>query len=152
MKTLIKAFAVTTALTTSTFAPVQAHAEIKTLAECYQAVITWCNETYPDMDCSNSSGLDDCDEVFGDSSVGARIDRIFIQTWSDGNKTLRFETSVVEEEEDEPRRERERERDRDRDRDNDRDDARERPEREPTRPGSSSGDEHEVEYDVSAGV
>lgn len=139
MKTLIKAFAVTTALTTSTLAPVQAHAEIKTLAECYQAVLTWCNETFPDIDCSNSSSLDQCDEVFGDNA-SARIDRIFIQTWSDGNKTLRFETSVVEEEEDEPRRDR------------DRNGAHERPEREPARPGSSSGDEHEIEYDVSAGV
>ena len=67
MKTLIKTLAVTTALTTATIAPMQAHAAIESLADCYQAVLTWCNETYPDADCSNASGLDDCDEVFGDT-------------------------------------------------------------------------------------
>ena len=145
MKTLIKALAVTTALSTSTIAPMQAHAAIETLADCYQAVLTWCNETYPEMDCSQSSGLDDCDEVFGDT-VGARIDKIFIQTRADGSKTLRFETSVVEE--DEPRRERDRDSSRDRDEDK-------RPDRDPRRPTGgdhSAGDEHEITYDIAAGV
>ena len=150
MKTLIKAFAVTTAMTTSTLVPMQAHAEIETLAECYQAVITWCNETYPEMDCSNSSGLDDCDEVFGDNAA-TRIDNIFVQTWSDGTKTLRFEWSEVEEEDEDDERRPERERDND---DEDRDDDRERPEREPTRSTEdhSAGDEHEITYDIAAGV
>ena len=138
MKTLIKAFAVTTAMTTSTLVPMQAHAEIETLAECYQAVITWCNETYPEMDCSNSSGLDDCDEVFGDNAA-TRIDNIFVQTWSDGTKTLRFETSEVEEE-DERRPQRERDND-----DDDRDDDRERPEREPLRPSTDETERSSVQ-------
>jgi len=151
LKNLIKAFAVTTAMTTSTLVPVQAHAAIESLSECYQAVINWCNETYPDADCSQSSGLDDCDEVFG-NVIGSQVDRILIQTMSDGTKRLKFETSIVEieeeEEESRPRRQRER------DRDNSRDETgRERPEREPTRPGSSSaGDEHEISYDIAAGV
>lgn len=113
MKTLIKAFAVTTAMTTSTIAPMQAHAAIETLAECYNAVLTWCTETYPDMDCSNSSGLDDCDEVFGNQTVPMKVDQIFVQTRADGSKTLRFETSLLQidlgdddDDDREPRRER----------------------------------------------
>lgn len=46
-----------------------AKAEITTLGECYDAVITWCNETFPDHDCSHPSGLDDCDEEFGNAEA-----------------------------------------------------------------------------------
>lgn len=41
---------------------------ITNLEECYNAVITWCNETFPDHDCSSPSGLDECDEVFASHS------------------------------------------------------------------------------------
>lgn len=46
-------------------------APITTLEQCYAAVITWCNETYPDHadQCGQSSGLDDCDEEFGNASA-----------------------------------------------------------------------------------
>lgn len=128
MKTLVKAFAVTTAMTTSTIAPIQAHAAIETLGECYQAVINWCNETFPDADCSQASGLDDCDEVFGNAVGGMNINQIYIQTHADGSKSLRFETSVPEVEDEDDRR------GRDRDRDDDKD-------REPTR--RPSGDERD---------
>ena len=130
MKNLIKTLAVTTALTTATIAPMQAHAAIESLADCYQAVLTWCNETYPDADCSNSSGLDDCDEVFGDTSGAMKIDQIMILTYADGTKSLEFHTSPVEEEEDDRR-------DNDR-RDNDRDDSGRGNDREPSRDDSGS--------------
>ena len=164
MKTLIKTLAVTTALTTATIAPMQAHAAIESLADCYQAVLTWCNETYPDADCSNASGLDDCDEVFGDTSGAMKIDQIMILTYADGTKSLEFHTSPVEEEDDEDDRRDNDRRDNDRDRGNDngRDDSGRGNDREPSRDDSgreqktsgdhSASDEHEVEYDVAAGV
>ena len=39
---------------------------ITTLGECYNAVITWCNNTHPDhaSSCANSR-LDECDDQFG---------------------------------------------------------------------------------------
>ncbi len=60
----------------TTMAPTKAEAKIETLEECYNAVITWCNETFPDMDCSNASGLDECDEEFGNQSAGGAMDRL----------------------------------------------------------------------------
>ena len=140
MKTLIKTLAVTTALTTATIAPMQAHAAIESLADCYQAVLTWCNETYPDADCSNSSGLDDCDEVFGDASGAMKIDQIMILTYADGTKSLEFHTSPVEEEDDEDDRRDNDRRDNDRDRGNDngRDDSGRGNDREPSRDDSGS--------------
>ncbi len=58
----------------------KAEAAITSLDECYDAVLTWCNETYPNMDCSNASGLDDCDEVFGDNSASLDMDRYKVKT------------------------------------------------------------------------
>lgn len=59
-------------------APVSA-APISSLEECYQAVITWCVETFPDHadQCGQSSGLDDCDEEFGNASAsGMTLNRV----------------------------------------------------------------------------
>lgn len=56
------------AMTATVMAATPSSAKITTLGECYQAVITWCNETFPDHDCSHPSGLDDCDEEFGNTS------------------------------------------------------------------------------------
>jgi len=70
MKKIINAFAAAATLTSAAFVPVQANAKITTLGECYEAVINWCNEAFPDADCSQASGLDDCDEVFGNAIAG----------------------------------------------------------------------------------
>ncbi|MDJ0630707.1 MAG: hypothetical protein QNJ44_20795 [Rhodobacter sp.] len=75
-RTFIFATATIAALGTTTLAPTRAEAKIETLEQCYNAVITWCNETFPDMDCSNASGLDECDEVFGDKVGGGAMDRL----------------------------------------------------------------------------
>lgn len=58
------------ALSVSLAAPAQA-GPITTLGECYTAVINWCTETFPEHagECGQSSGLDDCDEEFGNASV-----------------------------------------------------------------------------------
>ncbi|MCC0076179.1 MAG: hypothetical protein H6898_06265 [Rhodobacter sp.] len=58
-----------------------AHADaapITSLEQCYQAVITWCTETFPDHadQCGSSSGLDDCDEEFGNTAATPGINRI----------------------------------------------------------------------------
>ena len=91
MKMFAKALIVTAGMTTTTIAPMQAHAGISSLEECYTAVINWCNETFPNHDCSNTSGLDDCDEEFGDTTAGMSPNRLFIQHMSDGTYRLRFE-------------------------------------------------------------
>lgn len=79
MKTTFTALATATALTTATFAPLQANAGISNLGECYNAVITWCNNTHPDhaSECAGS-GLDECDEEFG-NMVGGGFDEIHVQ-------------------------------------------------------------------------
>lgn len=56
-------------LTTAFAAPALA-GPIGSLSECYAAVINWCESEFPNADCSQASGLDDCDEVFGDNSAG----------------------------------------------------------------------------------
>jgi len=66
-KTIATTLATATALTGFASMPAKA-GPITTLGECYQAVISWCTETYPGADCSQSSGLEDCDEVFGDTA------------------------------------------------------------------------------------
>ena len=91
MKMFAKALIVTAGLTTSTIAPMQAHAAISNLEECYTAVINWCNEKFPNHDCSNTSGLDDCDEEFGNTTAGMNPNRLFFQSMSDGTYRLRFE-------------------------------------------------------------
>ena len=101
MTKLIKAFAISTALTTTSFAPIQAQAGITTLGECYEAVINWCNETFPDHDCSQTSGLDDCDEVFGNAVGGMDINGIFATKRENETYTLRFDGPSVPEDEDE---------------------------------------------------
>ncbi|SFR53439.1 hypothetical protein SAMN04488005_2661 [Yoonia tamlensis] len=104
MTNLIKAFAISTAITTTTFAPIQAQAGITTLGECYEAVINWCNETFPDHDCSQTSGLDDCDEEFGNAIGGLDITGIIATKREDETYTLRFEgPSVPEDDKDEGR-------------------------------------------------
>ena len=109
MKTIVKTIAVATSFATTTIAPVKANAAIETLADCYKAVITWCNETYPDMDCSQSSGLDECDEVFGDKYDGLKLDQIIAGVSENGRPQLQFHMSAVEEEpQPNPRRSRDR--------------------------------------------
>ncbi|MGI3184736.1 hypothetical protein [Nioella aestuarii] len=61
-------------LTASTTAPASAD-PITSLEGCYEAVINWCNENFPEHDCSNSSGLDDCDEEFGNLAGTPGFDR-----------------------------------------------------------------------------
>lgn len=68
MTRLFPALATASFLTVGLTAPAPTHAEITTLSECYDAVLTWCNANFPEMNCANSSGLDQCDEEFGDSS------------------------------------------------------------------------------------
>jgi len=50
---------------------------VTSLEQCYQAVITWCTETFPDHadQCGSSSGLDDCDEEFGNTAAAPGINR-----------------------------------------------------------------------------
>ena len=78
MKTTFTALAAAATLSTATFAPLQANAAIETLGECYNAVITWCNETFPDHAECGSSGLSECDEEFG-MVVGGGFDEIHVQ-------------------------------------------------------------------------
>lgn len=69
-------FAAAAALSLSTAISAPAAAEpISTLEECYNAVITWCVENFPEhaSECGSSSGLDACDEVFGDHSGAQAI-------------------------------------------------------------------------------
>lgn len=73
MKTFTKAASAAMVLL-SLNAPAQA--AITSLDECYDAVLAWCNENYPDMDCSNSSGLDQCDEEFGNAAHSGNPDRL----------------------------------------------------------------------------
>ncbi len=75
-RTFLFTAAAIAAFGSATLAPTQAVAKIETLEECYNAVITWCNETYPEMDCSNASGLDDCDEEFGNHAGGGTINKL----------------------------------------------------------------------------
>ena len=60
----IAATALSIATTTSASA---AGTPITTLGECYTAVINSCIATYPEHadECGSSSGLNDCDEEFG---------------------------------------------------------------------------------------
>lgn len=65
-----------TALSLTASATVPAAADpITSLEGCYQAVINWCNENFPEHDCSNASGLDDCDEEFGNHASVPGYDR-----------------------------------------------------------------------------
>lgn len=64
---------------TSQTTPARADAEpISSLEQCYQTVINWCTETFPDHadQCGTSSGLDDCDEEFGNTAAAPGINRI----------------------------------------------------------------------------
>jgi hypothetical protein len=65
--------AAVTALSLGTVAQPATAEPISSLEECYNTVISWCVETFPDHadECGSSSGLDACDEVFGDRA-GAR--------------------------------------------------------------------------------
>ncbi|MCP3972208.1 MAG: hypothetical protein GY717_18170 [Rhodobacteraceae bacterium] len=78
-----------TAVGTATLAPTQAAARIETLGDCYNAVITWCNNTMPDnaSECANSEGggLDQCDGEFGNKPQGSTIDRIKILAVPEGS-------------------------------------------------------------------
>ena len=67
----------TAATLTTAATPPAAAGPINSLDECYNAVITWCNANFPEMDCSNASGLDDCDEEFGNQTSG--LDRLHPQ-------------------------------------------------------------------------
>jgi hypothetical protein len=72
---MIRYIAITaTALSIATAVPASA-GPITTLGECYTAVINWCVETFPDHagECGQSSGLDDCDEEFGNAAHNAGL-------------------------------------------------------------------------------
>lgn len=64
------------ALTATSLFSAPAQAEIETLEECINAVITWCEENHPNHDCSQSSGLSDCEKEFGNESVSFTYDKI----------------------------------------------------------------------------
>lgn len=73
-KSLIAAF-----LASATLCSAPAQAEpIGSLEECYNAVITWCTETFPDHadQCGQSSGLNDCDDEFGNAASGLGVNRV----------------------------------------------------------------------------
>lgn len=63
-RTLTATLALAMAISGLSAAPVSA-GPITTLGECYTAVLNWCEKEFPGRDCSQSSGLDECDEVFG---------------------------------------------------------------------------------------
>lgn len=66
----IKTSALALAFAVTALGSVQA-APITSLEQCYNAVITWCTETYPDHadQCGQSSALNDCDEEFGNATA-----------------------------------------------------------------------------------
>lgn len=70
---MIRYIAIATTLTLGISTGVSAAhaAPITTLEQCYTAVINWCNETFPDHadQCGSSSGLNDCDEEFGNQTA-----------------------------------------------------------------------------------
>ena len=77
MKTTFAALATVATLSTATFAPLQANAAIGSLGECYNAVITWCNEAHPNhaQECAGG-GMDECDEVFASTIPMGGFDQI----------------------------------------------------------------------------
>ena len=89
-RTILFAAATLAAFGTATMSPTKADAAIETLGECYDAVITWCNETFPDHDCSLPSGLDDCDEEFGNQIGGGAINRLQTLGGKPGRATLKL--------------------------------------------------------------
>lgn len=66
----IKPTAIAAAFVLSTMGSAQA-APITSLEQCYNAVITWCTNTYPEHadQCGQSSALNDCDEEFGNTTA-----------------------------------------------------------------------------------
>ncbi|MDG4647365.1 hypothetical protein P6F26_02825 [Roseibacterium sp. SDUM158017] len=67
MKRILTTTAFALSLGSAVSAPAAAE-PMSSLEECYNTVITWCTETFPEhaSECGSSSGLDACDEVFGD--------------------------------------------------------------------------------------
>lgn len=73
---MFRSFIVTTAaaitLSASTLSPTTATAGISTLGDCYNAVVTWCNEKHPSnaSECAGGKGggFDQCDEQFSKRS------------------------------------------------------------------------------------
>lgn len=70
MTRLVPAALTAAAFATASIGGAQA-APITSLEQCYNAVITWCTETYPEHanQCGQSSALDDCDEEFGNATA-----------------------------------------------------------------------------------
>ena len=87
MKVTIAAIATAATLTTATFVPVQANAAIHTLGECYDAVITWCNQAHPNhaQECAGG-GMDECDEEFANSVPNGGFDQIKVRPTGKGFK------------------------------------------------------------------
>ncbi len=94
MKTTFAALATVATLSTATFAPLQANAAIGSLGECYNAVITWCNETHPNhaQECAGG-GMDECDEVFAASIPMGGFDHIKVRPTKGGLKWKLIDTS-----------------------------------------------------------
>lgn len=75
--TRIPALCAAALVAASTLAAPAKAGPISTLEECYQAVITWCVETFPEHadQCGQSSSLNDCDDEFGNASAGLSVGR-----------------------------------------------------------------------------
>ena len=94
MKTTFAALATVATLSTATFAPLQANAAIGSLGECYNAVITWCNEAHPNhaQECAGG-GMDECDEEFASAIPGMSFDKIKVRPSRGGLKWQLIDTS-----------------------------------------------------------
>jgi hypothetical protein len=69
---MIRLSLIAAALAVGTLHTVPAKAEpVTTLEECYNAVITWCVETFPEHahQCGESSHLQECDDEFGNGAA-----------------------------------------------------------------------------------
>ncbi len=76
-RTMLFAAAAAAAFGTAALTPNPALAKIESLGECYDAVITWCNDTHPDhaQECA-SGGMDECDAEFSNAPQGTTFDRL----------------------------------------------------------------------------
>lgn len=78
--TIFTVAAAVTVLGAASLSPRPAAAEISSLEECYNTVINWCKDTFPDHadECGSASGLNDCDDEFGETRAPKTYDRIRI--------------------------------------------------------------------------
>lgn len=73
-RTILFAAAALATIGSTSLTPNRADAAISTLGDCYNAVITWCNNTHPEnaSECANAEGggLDQCDDEFANVAGG----------------------------------------------------------------------------------